>query len=361
MQAERRQGFLADIGDTSELAAETLLRIAAQLRGEGLALDVDAGARRFTGGLANRNYLIRVNDGPAVLRCPPLGDLPRGAHDMRREFELLTALRPSFPIVPNALAFCGDVTVMGTPFQVLEYCQGVILHGKEAVPADRAHELSHMLAGTLARLHAVDAEAAGLGRLGRPEGFVSRQIDGWVARATAVDSQDIAPAIVDLAYWLGRQRLAPRAACLLHCDFKLNNLILAPDTLQPVALIDWDMGTRGDPLFDLATLLSYWSESGDPPAMLALRQMPTTRPGWLSRREMVDLYAKLTGRDVSDFPVFRVLALLKLGVVFLQLHQRWLSGGLGDSRYVPGARDQPDRLRPRRRTRRRGLGRAAWT
>jgi aminoglycoside phosphotransferase (APT) family kinase protein len=137
-----------------------------------------------------------------------------------------------------------------------------------------------------------------------------------------------------ISAWLEHQRFRERTPTLLHCDFKLDNVILDPATLAPVAVVDWDMGTRGDPLFDLATLLSYWAEPGDPECLIHLDQMPTARPGFMSRAEAARRYASLTGRDLDDLPAMRVLCLLKLGVVFLQLHRQWARGAVTDPRYA---------------------------
>jgi aminoglycoside phosphotransferase (APT) family kinase protein len=185
----------------------------------------------------------------------------------------------------------------------------------------------------------VDCRKVGLDDLGRPDGFIGRAIAGWSKRGALVTDNEMLKALLqDVSRWLSRQKFRERVPALLHCDFKLDNLILNPQTLAPVALVDWDMGTRGDPLFDLATLLSYWAQPDDPPALQRLRQMPTTHPGFWRRSDVARRYAALTGEDIDDLPALRVLALFKLGVVFLQLHRQWISGAVKDDRYVEFAR-----------------------
>ncbi len=315
--------------------------IAAHLAQSGLRLDPDTTPRQFRGGLANLNFLVVVDGMPAVLRSPPPGPLPPGANDMRREHRILSRLGHALPLAPKSLHLCEDAGVAGHPFLLLEYRKGVTLAG--AAPPRLAAEpragarLGPLLVDTLADIHAVDPAAVGLGDLGRPAGFLERAVDGWVRRArlsAAADDPD--PLVDELARWLSDALpgVPPAPAALLHNDFKLDNLILDPDRLEPVAILDWDQGTRGDPLFDLATLLSYWTEPGDPPAMQELAQMPTAGYGFPSRREAAERYAARTGRDLSGFRFHRVLALFKLAVVFQQFHARHRNGATCDPRFA---------------------------
>ena len=299
-------------------------RIAAHLANHGLTLDLSAPPRRFAGGLANINMLLEIDGGFAVFRRPPDGPLPKGAHDMKREHRVLHGLAPVLPLAPRSLHFCDDVSVAGAPFQILEYRSGLILRGSDIAPLPDTEEtgaaLSRLLIDTLAQIHAVDADAAGLGDLGRPEGFLARTIAGWIARADAILDGRLSTAGQQVAAWLRDQRAGDTVPVLLHNDFKLDNILLKPDAIQPEAVLDWDMATRGDPLVDLATLLSYWTEVGDLPCMFALNQMPTARPGFLSREAAAMAYAATVGRPLDDFRVHRVLAIFRLAVVFHQLN-----------------------------------------
>ncbi len=299
-------------------------RLGAYLAGHGIVLDPAEPIRQFASGFANINYALVANGRRLVLRRPPSGELPPGAHDMSREHAILSRLHVALPLAPESVHLCTDKSVIGVPFQLIEYRPGVVIKGDdraqfEGKPA-LARQVGHMLVDTLASIHAVDPASVGLGDFGKPEGFVARQVKGWIGRAERVSERaDVRALTKEIGAWLAAQTLKERTPTLLHSDFKLDNLILEPATLAPVAIVDWDMGTRGDPLFDLATMISYWTEAGDPPCMHRLRQMPTAMPGFPTRAEVVARYAARTGRDVSDFKAFRVLAQMKLAVVFLQL------------------------------------------
>ena len=307
--------------------------IAAHLARHGLTLGGPP-PTRFAGGLANQNYLIHLDGQPAVLRRPPDGPLPPGAHDMAREHRILCALPAALPFVPRGLFLCTDADVIGVPFQIIEYRPGRVVRG--TLPDDLAghtEALSETMLHTMAAIHAVDPQAVGLGDLGRPEGFLGRAVQGWRKRGAAAATPASAALLTELGTWLERHAVPDGPAALLHNDFKLDNIIL-DDALQPAAVVDWDQGTRGDALFDLGTLLSYWAEPGDPPAMHDLQQMPTTAPGFLTREQAALRYAALTGRDLSDIRFHRVLGMVKLAVIFLQLHALHTRGMTRDSRYI---------------------------
>lgn len=314
--------------------------LARHLAAHGHDLADDPPPCQFTSGLANLNYLIMFDRRPAVLRRPPMGDIQPGAHDMGREARVLTAVAPVFDLAPKVLHLCADPSVLGAPFLIMEYRPGRGV--RDRLPADLAADasasatLSRLLVETLAAIHALDPDAIGLGGLGRPDGFLARTAAGWVKRAEAAADGAPPRPLAAIAAWLGR-RTPPDAsrAVLLHNDFKLDNMLLALDApARAVAVVDWDQATRGHPLFDLATLLSYWVEPDDPPAMRALGQMPTASPGFWRRAEVVTAYGRLTGVDVADWRFHRVLGMLKLAVIFQQLHARWRRGGTTDPRYA---------------------------
>lgn len=313
--------------------------LAAHLMANGIPYDARQPVRQLAGGLANINYYLEIEGRPVVLRRPPAGDLPPGAHDMAREHRILSRLGQVLPFVPKSLYFCGDKSVIGVPFQLIEYRAGLIIRGSElgalAGNAEAAGKLSRMLVDTLARIHAVDPASVGLDTLGNPDGFVARAITGWQRRGFAAARRPEGTRLVqELSDWLMAYRFASRKPTLLHCDFKLDNVVLDPQTLDPVAVLDWDMGTRGDPMFDLATMLTYWSEPDDPDCMRRLDQMPTQHPGFWRRHAAAQAYAEATGMTLEDLTAMRVLGIIKLGVVFLQLHARWAAGTLGDARYA---------------------------
>lgn len=315
-------------------------RIFLHLGACGFEIDRNAAPRRFAGGLANLNYLLRLESGDwVVLRRPPAGPLPPGAHDMAREHRILKDLWVQMPLAPRSYHLCTDLAVAGVPFQLLEFRPGVAVRGDSLAPfADTpqtGQALSQLLVDGLSKLHSVDPAAAGLGTLGKPENFMARGARGWIDRARRVCPARNAAVVDPLAAWLEQHTagLAGEVA-LLHNDFKLDNLLLNPDTMAPVAVLDWDMGTRGEALFDLATLLSYWSEPGDPHCMQVLAQMPTARPGFMTREQAAAAYSQASGRALAHFKVYRVLAMFKLGVVFHQLHSRFVSGETADPRFA---------------------------
>jgi aminoglycoside phosphotransferase (APT) family kinase protein len=334
---DRRDGHVFRLA--SEAAPLDAARLASYLTSIGLPLDPDEPIRQFGTGMANINYRLSAGGRRLVLRRPPDGDLPPGAHDMVREHRILSRLWRALPLAPECVHLCEDRSVLGVPFQLIDYRPGFVIKGDDRSRFDGrpdvAADTGAMLVATLVAVHAVDVAAVGLHDLGKPDGFVERGIKGWRGRAERLDLDDATRRLCSaVGDWLARQRVGTRAPVLLHCDFKLDNLILEPTTLEPVAIVDWDMGTRGDPLFDLATLLSYWAERGDPEPMHALRQLPTAAPGFPTRSEVVARYAGLTGIDVSDYPMFRVLAMFKLAVVLLQLHALWKRGAARGDDYA---------------------------
>ena len=312
--------------------------IRAYLASHGLHLDDQPPPRQFSGGLANLNYLIHLSGKPAVLRRPPFGELPPGAFDMAREHRILSRLSAVLPFVPDSFFLCEDKAAIGAQFQILEYRPGLVV--RETIPPelaarpDAGAKLAQVALETLGAIHAVDTDAAGLGDLGRPEGFLSRAVSGWCKRAALVLEEGTDKLHADIGAWLRANQVPDGKPALLHNDFKLNNMILDPDTLAVRAVLDWDQGTRGDALFDFATLLSYWTRPGDPQPLFDMEQGPFHAPGFPERAEAVAAYARITGRDVSNFLFHRVLAMYKLSVIFLQLGHRYRTGVTTEPRYA---------------------------
>jgi aminoglycoside phosphotransferase (APT) family kinase protein len=245
--------------------------------------DADAGAlavAQFGGGFSNLTYLVRAGERELVLRRPPRGVHAGTAHDVLREARLLLALRPAHARVPRVLALCDDAAVLGAPFYCMERVRGAILRGLPGEPlpdAPTMRRLSEGFVDELAALHALDWEAAGLGALGRPDGYVERQVAGWSRRWAAARTGDV-PSVDAAAAWLAAHRPPGRGAALIHNDFKYDNLVLDPaDPGRVVAVLDWEMATLGDPLMDLGTSLGYWVDPDDPPALRALNSWRATR------------------------------------------------------------------------------------
>jgi aminoglycoside phosphotransferase (APT) family kinase protein len=311
-------------------------RVAAFLR-ERIA-DVPAGpllVRQFPSGASNLTYLLRIGAWTAVLRRPPLGPLPPKAHDMLREARLLERLTTVYPLAPRPLAIAADPALLGAPFYVMERRVGIVLDTDlpAAAPPGAAAAISESFIAALAALHAVDWRGAELGDLGYPEGFLARQVRGWIGRYEAAKTADN-PRVAPLVAWLTAQLPPKQSPTLIHNDFKLNNLLLAPDDLSRiVGVVDWEMATIGDPLFDLAVSLSYWVEPGDPPALRAILPAVTDRPGFLDRAALAARYATLSGRDLGALDFYLTLAYFKLAVILQQIYARWHRGQTSDERF----------------------------
>ncbi len=293
---------------------------------------------QFPRGFSNLTYLVEAGDGEWVLRRPPAGVGKGVAHDVVREARLLQALGAVYPRVPRVVAVCDDPAVLGATFYLMTRAQGIILRDRPPAgwagdPA-LARRVSTAAIGQLAEIHAVDYRAAGLEALGRPEGYVERQVTGWRRRYEAART-GAQPALERVAEWLGAHRPPDGGAALVHNDFKFDNLVLDPgDPARVIAVLDWEMATIGDPLLDLGTTLAYWVEAGDPPALRALGLGVTTLPGMLTREEVVAEYAARTGRPVRDAVFAYVFGLHKVAVIVQQIYARYVAGHTRDPRFA---------------------------
>lgn len=312
--------------------------LAAWLRGRAPGAEGPLAVRQFGGGAANLTYLLDYGGREYVLRRPPLGPVAPSAHDMGREFRVLSALHPAFPAAPRAFAFCDDPAVIGAPFFVMERRAGVVV--RKSIPPAFAdlpaapRQMSEALVDALADLHAVDYAAIGLGSLGKPAGFLERQIEGWHGRWHKAKLDDL-PAMDAVHEWLVARRPRSSAVALIHNDYKLDNVMFAADDpSRLIAVFDWDMCTLGDPLADLGTLLCYWSQPDDPPAFQVASMMPTGDPGFLGRAALVERYARRSGRDVAEIDFYHVLGLYRLAVIAAQIFIRFHRGQTQDQRFA---------------------------
>lgn len=291
---------------------------------------------QFPRGFSNLTYLLRLGARELVLRRPPLGANIKTAHDMQREYRILRALVDVYPKVPRPLLYCDDPSVIGAPFYVMARVPGVILRTQPPRGMTLGPELmravSEALVDTLVELHAVDYVAAGLGDLGRPEGYVARQVHGWIGRYQNARTDDL-PDMEATAAWLVAHQPPDGGATLIHNDFKYDNLVLDPqDPTRVLAVLDWEMATIGDPLMDLGTTLAYWIEAGDAPELQMLGM--TSLPGNLTRHEVIDRYAARSGRDVGDIKFYYVFGLFKVGVIGQQIYDRYKRGFTQDPRFA---------------------------
>jgi aminoglycoside phosphotransferase (APT) family kinase protein len=293
--------------------------------------------RQFGGGVANLTYLLDYGTHQYVLRRPPLGPVAPSAHDMAREHKVLSRLYQAFPVAPRAFVFCDEHSVIGAPFFVMERKHGVVV--RRSLPPEYAHIpeaprlMSEVLADALAAFHAVDYHALGLEDLGKPAGFIERQIEGWYGRWH--ESRVGIMTQMEVVYgWLHDNVPPPNPPSLVHNDYKLDNVMLAyDDPGQMVAVFDWDMCTLGDPLVDLGALLTYWSQPDDPPYLQMTSMMPVGDLGFMTRDELVERYAQRTGRDVSHINFYHVLGLYRVVVICAQIYVRYQRGQTQDTRF----------------------------
>jgi aminoglycoside phosphotransferase (APT) family kinase protein len=302
----------------------------------GLALPLTV--RQFPCGFSNLTYLLTAGEVELVLRRPPFGTRPKSGHDMGREFRVLSALKRGFAECPNPVHNCTDESVIGAPFYVVERIRGIILRRDypPELPARpglvRAQQVA--LVDALARLHGLDYDALGLAELGRPDGYVARQVEGWIGRYARAATAD-APSAEAVTAWLV-SNLPPESPlpALIHNDYKLDNVVFdAGEPERLIGVLDWEMATIGDPLMDLGCSLAYWVEAGDGAPLLATRMLPTHLPGALTRAEVLGRYAAQTGRELPEFVFYHVFGLFRLAVIVQQIYYRFFHGQTRDPRF----------------------------
>ena len=303
----------------------------------GLDVSREPEIAQFPGGHSNLTYQVAFDAVEIVIRRPPLGPVAPTAHDMAREYRWLSAMHGVFPLAPRPYLLCDDQSVIGSVFYVMERRRGVVIRADEppavAEPGAR-RRVSEALITTLARLHAIDVDANGLGGLGKPSGFVERQVRGWTDRWHRSKTTPLAE-MDALAEWL-LQRLPPDAnpPGIVHGDFKLDNVMLDDSDLgRVVAVLDWEMSALGDPLVDLGILLAYWVPTAPPLERDALTTV-THRPGYFTRDEIVEHYAARSTRDLSNIRFYEIFAVFKIAVVVQQIYFRYVQGQTTDERFA---------------------------
>lgn len=339
-EAGTSRGNRADDPELRETRADEglpLERLEPYLRAQLLQVQGEMKVLQFGGGHANLTYMISFGTEEWVLRRPPLGPVAPGAHDMKREHRVLSRLYEAFPLAPRSFLLCEDHGIIGADFQIMERRRGIAIRSEMPVgfedQPDLPRRIGEMLIDKLVELHRVDPRAVGLEDLGRPEGFLQRQLDGWSKRWQAAKDRDL-DSMEQLITRLQRDLPASQAATLVHNDYKLDNMLLDPeDPARPTALLDWDMCTRGDPLGDLGLLLNYWAEPKDDPAARSVSAMPTWSGGFPTREEAVERYARLSGLDLSGWRWYHAFGIFKMVVVIQQIYIRYLRGQTSDARF----------------------------
>ena len=291
--------------------------------------------KQFPGGFSNLTYLLTIGEQEYVLRRPPFGAKIKTAHDMGREFRVLSLLKPLYGKVPSPLSYCEDESVLGAPFYIMERVKGVILRNKAPKGVDLTPELFQALSAAtidnLANLHNIDIEATGLVQMGKPEGYVERQVKGWSKRYFKSQTDEI-PSMDATAAWMEENMPADGAPSFIHNDYKYDNLVLNPADLTDIlAVLDWEMATVGDPLMDLGTTLGYWTEAGDSQALKPFGL--TWHPGNMTRQEVVERYFTQRGLPVQDMLFYFVFGTFKIGVIAQQIYKRFKAGLTKDPRF----------------------------
>jgi aminoglycoside phosphotransferase (APT) family kinase protein len=293
---------------------------------------------QFPSGHSNLTYSLQLGHRRMVLRRPPFGSKVKSAHDMGREFHVLSKLHGAYSLAPQILLYCDDASILGTPFYLMEPIRGIILRrdpppGLVLTP-DTARGLCESFIDNLACLHKIDFAVIGLADLGKPQGYLERQISGWIARYHDSKTHDL-PEVEQIRQWMQQNLPSSSYATLVHNDYKFDNVILdAEDLTKIVGVLDWEMCTLGDPLSDLGTTLAYWVEAGDSDDLQRLRWGPTTYPGSMTRDELVQGYAQTSGRDVSNMVFYVVFGRFKVAVIVQQIYYRYHLGLTKDPRFA---------------------------
>ena len=313
-------------------------RLGVFLASELAVTQTDIAVEQFPAGSSNLTYLVRTGKKEYVLRRPPFGNTVKSAHDMSREFKVLSKLSAIYPPAPKPILFCDDESVIGAEFYLMERRIGLIIRGKSPNELETSAELQGRVCKSfirnLADLHALDYEAAGLGDLGHPSGYSRRQVEGWTKRYLAAKTDEW-PELESAIVWLNENIPAESGASLVHNDYKFDNIMLDPNDLTKItAVLDWEMVTVGDPLMDLGTTLGYWMsrEVGD--ELLNMPFNPRVLMENISRQELVEIYAAASGRDVSNILFYYVFGTFKIAVIAQQIYARYVKGFTQDKRFA---------------------------
>ncbi len=313
-------------------------RLKKYLATRGIGDKTDIRVMQFPAGSSNLTYLVHLGDTEYVLRRPPFGNTVKTAHDMDREFNVLSKLSAVYQPAPKPLLICKDESVIGSEFYLMERRHGLVIRGRSPDVLVSSTTLQFNVCKAfiqnLAHLHALDYTAAGLGDLGKPEGYAKRQVEGWTKRYFAAKT-DVLPELEGAIAWLNDNIPADSGASLVHNDYKFDNVMLDPDDLTRItAVLDWEMVTVGDPLMDLGTTLGYWMsrEVGD--ELLNMPFNPRVLMENISRQELVEMYAAASGRDVSNILFYYVFGTFKIAVIAQQIYARYVKGFTQDKRFA---------------------------
>ena len=319
-----------------ELAAEPLK---AFMQAQGLINDVSSvlNVSQFVTGFSNLTYLLKIENKELVLRRPPVGAIKHG-HDMGREYKVLSGLNKGFSKAPIVYAYTENASIIGASFYIMEKVDGIVLSAKEAkrrnVSATEFPIIADKWLDTFVELHELDYKAVGLGELGKPEGYVERQVRNWGKQYLKAATDDI-PEAAKVMAWLDANQPKEYNFSLIHNDFKYDNIVFKDDTWQEVrAIFDWEMCTLGDPLMDLGTSIAYWSMASDGDMIVNGFPSPTTMAGNPGRHELIEMYAKKSGRPINNLVFYYAYGLFKIAVIVQQIYYRYHKGLTTDKRFA---------------------------
>lgn len=290
--------------------------------------------KKFSEGYSNLTYLLSINEWECVLRRPPFGKVPPKAHDMEREYRMLKKVNPVFPLAPKPYVYHEDSAIMDKHFYVMEKKQGLVIDDKLPESYGSSQQagplISKAVIETLVQLQSIDYKKSGLVNMGKPEGFLERQVKGGIRRYDRSKTETV-PNLGELEKWLVSNLPTNTETTIVHNDFKLNNMVLdAKNAGKIVGILDWELSTIGDPMSDLGSTVAYWGQSQDPDMGI---NIVTNQPGFYSRRDFIEEYAKLSGRDVTDISYYVTFGFYKLGVILQQIYYRWKIGEINDDRF----------------------------
>ena len=295
---------------------------------------------QFSAGHSNLTYQIKKGKWEAVLRRPPLGPVAPKAHDMEREYKILSNLHPIFPVAPKPYLFCNNERIVGSPFFLMERKNGIVIDTSFpegiSVSDDICRRLSEVMVEQLVELHAIDYKQTGLAAISKPEGFMERQVHGWIGRYERAKTDEIS-CLAPLKKWLVDHTPKIHESTIIHYDYKFNNAMFNHKFTEMVGLFDWEMTTVGDPLADLGVAMGYWNQSDDSELLInGLGKAPVTavHEGFLTRKEFIELYAKKSGRDVTNLNFYLTFAYFKLAVIGQQIYYRYKKGQTTDIRFA---------------------------
>lgn len=290
--------------------------------------------QQFSEGYSNLTFLLTIGEWEGILRRPPYGEVPKKAHDMSREFKFLSKIHPVYALAPKPLIFSEGDDIMDKHFYIMEKKEGVVIDGE--IPSffgtaeTSGQDISQSLVDAIVHLQNVDYIKSGLEQFGQPKGFLERQVHGWIKRYKNSATDHIS-SISSLEQWLIGNLPTTQETTIVHNDFKLNNLVLAPDRpIRVSGVLDWELATIGDPLSDFGSTLAYWGQKGDPDMGI---HFVTDQQGFYSRRELVESYAIASKRDMQHIHYYVSFGFYKLAVILQQIYYRWRNGSLKDDRF----------------------------